>query len=186
MALHETHSSVENYKTSGFGGKMGWGMRPALLIIDVCTAYWTEGSPLDIRSNPSAAASPDSMRRLLEAARAGGCPVFWTTVYYNSPTLADAGLFFLKSRSLDVWKEGDKRGLGEWMPGLVPDPSRGESVIVKKYPSGFFGTTLSTELQIAGVDTVVLCGVSTSGCVRASTLDAMCHGFRPMVSYSLC
>lgn len=105
-------------------------------------------------------------------------------MHFTSPTLADAGLFFLKSKSLDVWKEGDQRGYGEWMEGLVPDLSRGESVIVKKYPSGFFGTTLATELQVAGVDTVVICGVSTSGCVRASALDAMCSGFRPMVSYS--
>lgn len=67
MSFSTDHPSVENYKTSGFGCHMGWGARPALLIIDVCTAYWADGSPLDIRSNPAAAASPDSMRRLLAA-----------------------------------------------------------------------------------------------------------------------
>ncbi len=58
----------------------------------------------------------------------------------------------------------------------------GDLLIKKKYPSAFFGTTLATDLQCLGADTVVLGGVSTSGCVRASTLDSMCNGFRPMVS----
>jgi nicotinamidase-related amidase len=75
-----------------------------------------------------------------------------------------------------------------WLRGLDAGSrarqDEGDSVIVKKYPSGFFGTTLATELNVRNVDTVVLCGVSTSGCVRASALDAMCYGFRPMVSFS--
>ena len=61
-----------------------------------------------------------------------------------------------------------------------------EWVVKKKYPSAFFGTTLATDLYTRGVDTVVVCGVSTSGCVRASVLDAMCYGFRPMVVGSAC
>jgi nicotinamidase-related amidase len=121
---------------------------------------------------------------VINTAREGNCPVFYTTVQYTSHTLSDAGLFYLKSRALEVWKEGDTRGYGDWMPGLVPDKTKGDSVIVKKYPSGFFGTTLATELNVRNVDTVVLCGVSTSGCVRASALDAMCYGFRPMVSFA--
>lgn len=116
-------------------------------------------------------------------ARQGSIPVFYTTIQYTSPTLADAGLFYAKSKSLAVWLEGDERRLGDWMPGLVPDARHGDRVIAKKYPSAFFGTTLATELNLRNVDTVVLCGVSTSGCVRASALDAMCCGFRPMVSF---
>lgn len=81
---------------------------------------------------------------------------------------------------LTVWQKGDKRGLDKFLDGLEPEDQ--DTVIVKKYASAFFGTTLASELQVLGVDTLVICGVSTSGCVRASTLDAMQHGFRPMVS----
>jgi nicotinamidase-related amidase len=159
---------------------MGWGTRPALLLIDVCTAYWTPNSPLDLSSNPAGAASPSSMRRLLVAARAGHVPVIWSKVVYTDPAMADAGLFWTKAKVLDVWREGDERGLDAWVEGL--EPAEGETVVVKKFASAFFGTGLEGVLRGEGVDTVVVCGVSTSGCVRATTLDAMQYGFRPMVS----
>lgn len=99
---------------------------------------------------------------------------------YTSPNLSDAGLFYRKAKMLTVWQEGDTRGLDAFLEGL--EPARDDTVIVKKFPSAFFGTTLAGELHVLGVDTLVICGVSTSGCVRASTLDAMQNGFRPMVS----
>jgi nicotinamidase-related amidase len=167
---------------------MGWGEKPALILIDVCVAYWTPGSPLDISSNPAypaAAASPDSMRRLLAAARKGGVPVIWTTVKYDKDgEMKDAGLFYHKAKMLDVWMEGDSRGYGAWMEGL--EPLEGEELVVKKYASAFFETDLKKRLAEIGIDTLVICGVSTSGCVRASALDAMCSGFRPMVSDEAC
>jgi nicotinamidase-related amidase len=107
-------------------------------------------------------------------------PVLWTAVEFTDPNMKDAGLFWLKAKALDVWKVGDKRGFADFMPGLVP--LKGESMIKKKYASAFFGTTLATELRVLGVDTAVICGVSTSGCVRASALDALQNGFRPMVN----
>ena len=168
---------------------MQWGTRPALLIIDVCTAYFTPGSPLDTSSNPASAASPDGMRHLLAAARKGKCPVVFTKVQYSDPNMKDAGLFWLKTKALDVWQVGDWRGLDgsvEGLEAIVVDEGGDEWVVKKKYPSAFFGTTLSTDLYTRGVDTVVVCGFSTSGCVRASVLDAMCHGFRPMVVGSAC
>ena len=104
-----------------------------------------------------------------------------------------------------MWQKGDERGFGNWVEGLEPKQDRGEWIVKKKYPSAFFGTTLATDLYTRGVDTVVICGVSTSGCVRgesvvafttiakmvlltskATALDAMCHGFRPMVVPSAC
>jgi nicotinamidase-related amidase len=97
--------------------------------------------------------------------------------------MADAGLFYTKAKSLSVWQDGDARGLGEWVEGLVPEAS--ESVVEKQYASSFFGTSLASMLRVKGVDTLVLCGVSTSGCVRATTLDAMQNGFRPMVSLTI-
>ncbi|KAF2085526.1 putative N-carbamoylsarcosine amidase [Saccharata proteae CBS 121410] len=178
------HSEHAILAGSGFAQRMGWGSRPALCMIDVCKAYWTPGSPLDTSSNPASAASPESMRRLLAAAREGGVPVIWTQVSYTRPDMADAGIFWLKSKNLNVWQKGDPRGLDAWMPGLEPGPE--DTVIVKKYPSAFFGTDLATSLHFMNVDTLVLCGVSTSGCVRASTLDAMQYGYKPIVVGSAC
>lgn len=159
---------------------MGWGARPALILIDVCRAYWTAGSPLDTSSNVASAAAPATMRRLVEAARAGGVPVFWTRVEYSRADMADAGLMYKKQSLLKVWQVGDTRGLDGWVEGL--EPTREDWVVTKKHPSAFFATTLAADLHLLNVDTLVLCGVSTSGCVRATTLDAMQHGFRPMVS----
>ncbi|KIW00222.1 uncharacterized protein PV09_08262 [Verruconis gallopava] len=178
------HPESERYASSGFGNRIGWGTSPALLLIDVCKAYWTEGSPLDTRSNPASVASIQSMKALLAAAREGNCPVIWTRVVYND--MKEAGIFYLKSKPLDLWKVGDERGLADWVEGLVPDFSKGDVLVDKRYPSAFFGTDLITRLNVLRVDTLVICGVSTSGCVRASTLDAMQHGIRPMVVGSAC
>ena len=162
----------------GFGNRIGWGKRPALLLIDVCKAYWSPGSPLDTSSNPASAASPDVMRRLLSAARSAKVPVIWTTVLYKKD-MSDAGLFYLKAKQLEVWREGNDQGLDGWLEGL--EPAEGEEVIVKRHASAFFGTELVGKLTLLGVDTLVICGVSTSGCVRASTLDALSYNYRPMV-----
>lgn len=171
---------VPSYKPVDSYNKIGWGSRPALLIIDVCRAYWSNTSALDLLQNPEAAASPDSMRRLVAAARASKTPVIWAQVRYNKGSMIDGGMQYKKSEGCSIWQDGDTRGMDAWLPGLEAEPS--DTIIYKKNPSAFFGTTLSTELQLMHVDTLVLCGVSTSGCVRATTLDAMCHGFRPMVS----
>ncbi|KAJ7463538.1 Isochorismatase-like protein [Mycena latifolia] len=126
------------------------------------------------------------MKRLLDAARAGGVPVVWTRVEYEHPDMRDAGMFWLKSKSLDIFQRGDARGFGDWVASAGLTPIAGEVIISKKYPSAFFGTDLSTRLHVLGVDTLVVCGVSTSGCVRASVLDAMQHGYRPMVVGEAC
>ncbi|KAI0018939.1 putative N-carbamoylsarcosine amidase [Xylariomycetidae sp. FL0641] len=184
------HGDAAAYAASGYGNRMGFGSRPALLLIDVCKAYWTPGSPLDCSGHAPTRGCPEAMRRLLGAARGSSssstsaCPVVWTAVEYTDPGMRDAGLFWRKAKTLDVWHVADARGLGGWVEGLVP--AAGELVVKKKYASGFFGTTLATDLRVLGVDTVVICGVSTSGCVRATALDAMQHGFRPMVVGTAC
>jgi nicotinamidase-related amidase len=93
--------------------------------------------------------------------------------------MSDAGHFFRKAPLLTVFQKGRESGLEGWVQGL--EPREGELIITKRYPSAFFATDLNTRLQLKGVDTLVVCGVSTSGCVRATTLDAMCLGYRPMV-----
>lgn len=174
------HPSHTNYMQSGFANRIGWGSRPALLLIDVCEAYWNKESPLDTSANPAAMTVPDSIGRLVAAARDGNVPLVWTRVEYTEPDMSDAGIFALKAPLLTTFQKGNTTGLGGWVSGL--EPRDGEIVVSKKYPSAFFATDLTTRLQLKNVDTLVICGVSTSGCVRASTLDAMCYGFRPMVS----
>jgi len=144
-----SHPASASYSESGYSNRMGWGSRPALMLIDVCRAYWTESSPLSILSHPALAAAPDAMRRLLSAARTGNVPVIWTRVEYSRPDMADAGLFWRKAKMIDVWQKGDARGLNAYLEGL--EPADQDVVIVKRYPSAFFGTTMSSELQVCRV-----------------------------------
>lgn len=181
MAHPTSNAAYDSYKASGFNNRIGWGQRPALLLIDVCTAYWTPGSPLNTSSNPASVASLDSMKNLLVAARSNAdVPVIWTQVQYRAGKgMRDAGLFYAKTKCLSIWEEGDERQLWKCVEGL--EPAQGEEVMQKRHPSAFFGTELVSLLTLLNVDTLVICGVSTSGCVRATTLDAMCYNYRPMV-----
>ena len=157
---------------AAFGGTIGLGRRPGLVVVDLAQAYFTLGSDLDLGSR----ACLESAARVLGAAREGGHPVVHTRVAY-APGGIDGGLFFAKVRGLRYFVEGEP--LGEPMPEVAPLP--GEVVVVKQYASGFFGTALASVLTSRRVDTVIVVGVSTSGCVRATTLDALQHGFRPIV-----
>ena len=105
MSTPNDHADFTSYRASGFSNRIGWGQRPALLLIDVCTAYWTPGSPLDTSSNPASMASVDGMQRLLAVARESKVPVIWTQVAYQKG-LKDAGLFSKKASVLSVWEEG--------------------------------------------------------------------------------
>lgn len=175
-----SHPQFATYHESGiYGEKLGWGSRPVLLLIDVCTAYWKDGSPLDLSHNSEGAASPESMKRLVGAAREGGVPVIWAQVRYNHPRMQDAGVQGKKSKTIQAWQDGDTRGLDAWMPGL--EAAKEDLVVLKRNPSAFFGTSLATDLHLLNTDSIVLCGVSTSGCVRATAADALCAGYRTMV-----
>ncbi|KUJ10416.1 putative N-carbamoylsarcosine amidase [Mollisia scopiformis] len=165
------------------GSTVGYGTKPALLLIDVCKAYFTPG-PLDISSYSNAASAPDSMKRLMAAAHAGGCPVIWAKTNYIHPKIRDAGLLAIKNPSLDVFRDGDSRGLNEFLEGFEPDDN--EIIIHKKCPSAFFGTNLLTQLHVLWVDTLIIGGFCTSGSVRATALDSMQSGLRTMVVASAC
>ncbi|MCZ2839096.1 isochorismatase family protein [Modestobacter sp. VKM Ac-2985] len=161
-----------------FSGRVGWGARPAVVVIDLVRAYTEPDGPFGLPSPESAVAAVTS---LVDAARSAGHPVVWTVVRYASD-LADGGLFVRKVPALSVFAAGAPGGWGE----LVLAPVPGEPVVVKQYASAFFGTSLAPTLYAAGVDTVVLAGVSTSGCVRATAMDALNSGFRPQVVRQAC
>ncbi len=96
--------------------------------------------------------------------------------------LADGGLFVRKVPALAAFADGAE---GDW-GALVLDPRPGEPVVAKQYASAFFGTSLAATLHTGGVDTVVIAGVSKSGCIRATATDALGHGFRPQVVHDAC
>jgi maleamate amidohydrolase len=163
---------------SAFSGRLGWGARPALLVVDLVRAYTEPGGPF-LLPDPGPAVAATAA--LVDATRAGGHPVVWTVVRYTSG-LADGGLFVRKVPALAAFAEDADGGWGD----LVLEPASGEPVVVKQYASAFFGTSLAATLHATGVDTVVVTGVSTSGCVRASATEALNHGFRPLVVRQAC
>ena len=162
----------EDYAGAGFGGKLAFGKRPALLIVDVVMAYLDPACPLYAGVEDALASNV----RLAVAARGAGLPVIFTNVSYE-PGGIDGGQFFRKVPALKAFVRGS--AAGAFPPGLQPAP--GELVVTKQYPSAFFGTSLASTLHAAGIDTLLIGGFSTSGCVRASALDALCHGFAPFV-----
>ncbi|MDH3022613.1 MULTISPECIES: isochorismatase family protein [Gordonia] len=168
-----------DYAKAGFGGALGWGSRPALLMIDMIEAYFRPGSPFCL-PDPEVV---DRCAMLLEATRRAGTLVVHTRVEYT-PGLADGGVFVRKVPALGVLEAGHPDGLGEFVAPLRPQA--GEVVVVKQYASAFFGTSVAATLVANGVDSVFVAGVSTSGCVRASATDAMQHGFIPKVVADAC
>ena len=166
-----------DYAAAGFGGKLAFGAKPALLIVDVVMAYLDPASPLYAGVEDALA----SNERLVEAARAAAVPVIFTNVVY-APGGLDGGMFFRKVPALKAFVRGSPDGA--FPPTLQPRAS--ELVVSKQYPSAFFGTSLASTLHAAGFDTLMITGFSTSGCVRASVLDALCHGFAPFVVRRAC
>jgi maleamate amidohydrolase len=169
----------DDYLSVGFRGRIGWGIRPAVVVVDVVTAY-LEGGPLTDAGGRFETARA-SAARVVDAARAAGHPVVFTAVKL-APGGADAGWFAVKVPGLSVFEDGSAyAGFPD-----APAPTPGEVVITKQYASSFFGTDLATTLTDLGVDTAVVLGFSTSGCVRATALDALQHGFRPIVVADAC
>ncbi|MGE4322015.1 MAG: isochorismatase family protein [Sphingobium sp.] len=167
----------QDYDAAGFGGRLRFGDRPILLIVDVVMAYLKPASPLYAGVEAALA----SNIRLAKVARAAGIPVIFTNVVYEADG-SDGGMFFRKVPALRAFVRGSP-------DGAFPDtlqPRAGELVISKQYPSAFFGTSLASTLHAARVDTLLITGFSTSGCVRATALDALCHGFAPFVVRDAC
>ncbi len=174
-----SESLDQNYARAGYHARQVWGKRPALLLVDFARAYFDEGSPL--YGGEACVRAKGNAVRLLRAARDAGAPVIFTEVRYL-PGGADGGIFYRKAPPLKVLEWGNP--LGDLVEGLGRLPS--EVMVTKQYPSAFFGTSLAATLTAQGVDTVILCGLTTSGCVRATCVDAMSHGFVTLVAGDAC
>ena len=166
-------SARDVYDARGFGGRQGAGNRPAVVVVDFIEGFTNPASALACDADAAVAAT----RRLLDAAREAGAPVLFTTVCYENDDLERAAAFIAKAPALatlrpgSTWVEVDAR--------LAPRAE--EPVLVKLFASAFFDTHLDEMLRQAGRDTVLVTGASTSGCVRATVVDALQYGYRVLV-----
>ncbi|WP_349295472.1 isochorismatase family protein (plasmid) [Thioclava sp. 'Guangxiensis'] len=163
-----------------YGGKAGFGRRPALLMIDFAQAYYDPDCPLYGGEGCKTALA--SALRLRELAHAAGIPVILTESYFPDDRGLMGGRFWQKAKPLPAFIKG--RSTAAFADGLVPRAD--ETVFSKQYPSAFFGTSLAPMLTSLGIDNVILTGLTTSGCVRASCVDSMSHGFITTVVADAC
>jgi maleamate amidohydrolase len=166
MDLKQSYSGV-------FDGQMGFGRSPAIIVVDFINAYTQASSPLYA---PAVVEAVKATVPLLEAARKKKVPIIYTRVLYH-PSGADGGLFVQKVPTLRKMVEGEP--LADIVPELPPAPD--DVILIKQYASSFFGTSLAAMLTARGADTLIITGCSTSGCIRATAVDAMQNGFRPIV-----
>ena len=160
------------FERQHFGKRIGFGHHPGLLIVDFTVGFNDDSA----FGGGNIAQAIEATVPLLATARRLRIPIVHTRIVYAQDG-SDANVHCLKvPKLLTLTEESDG---SQFVPEMQPQP--GETVIRKRLPSAFFGTDLAGILMAKGVDTLLIAGCTTSGCVRASTLDAMCHGFRPMV-----
>jgi nicotinamidase-related amidase len=160
-------------KHEGFHGRAGFGQRPALLVVDVNVGFTDPASPLVCDLEDVVAA----IQTLLEEFRRARLTVVYTTVSYGEGDKVAAAAFIEKIPALLTLQAGSR-----WVeidPRIAPLPH--EPVLNKLFASAFFGTPLASLLAAAGCDSVVVTGASTSGCVRATAVDGLQHGYRVVV-----
>ncbi|HJP37693.1 MAG: N-carbamoylsarcosine amidohydrolase [Gammaproteobacteria bacterium] len=167
-----TDSADQNYE-GVWDSRIGFGKKSAIIVIDLLQGYTTEGSALYA---PGVVDCVKEMPELLELAREKGVPIIHTRVLYTAPNYEDGGIWIKKAPVLRDLVEGNP--YAEFCEGVVPQP--GEPVIVKQYASAFFGTSLIATLNGLGVDTLIITGCTTSGCIRATAVDTVQHGIRPI------
>lgn len=167
---------LSNYKQA-YDNKVGFGKQPALILVDFVEAYFDKSCELyaDVED------AFESALRIRQLANEKGVPVILTNVVYQRGG-ADGGVFYKKVKPLRHFQKGEP--MGEWPQGLVPLDN--ELVISKQYPSAFFGTSLAATLTAMGVDSLIITGVTTSGCIRATCIDCVSSGFIPIVVSDAC
>jgi len=161
-------AAKELYQRRGLGERLGWGKAPAVLVVDFSNGFTDPSYPTGADVSSAIAET----RRLLEVARQCRLPVLFTAIAYDDPD-RDGGHWVRKIPALRALRTGT--------PAAEVDLRLGrrlsEPLIVKRFASAFFGTDLCSRLQFLRVDTLVVCGASTSGCIRATVIDAIQYGF---------
>jgi maleamate amidohydrolase len=157
--------------------KLEPGRRPVLLPIDFCETYFEPTSPLYAGVDAALA----SALRVRATARAAQVPVILTKVVVT-PGGFDGGIFRRKAPVTVCFERGNP--MGAFPRGLTHEPD--ELIVTKQYPSAFLGASLASTLTAAGIDTLILTGLTTSGCMQATCVDTMSHGFLPLVVRDAC
>jgi len=172
----EHESQEHRYRTAGMGELLGFGDSPAVGVIDLQVGY-TDETRSSLASNLDGAIA--GTNRILEAARAARIPVFFTVEAWDPQTLATTAALMLKKVPTI-----EQLAVGSELVTLDRRIQReaGEPLVVKNFASAFFATSLAGMLTSMRVDTVILAGCTTSGCIRATAMDALNHGFRPIVA----
>ena len=174
-----TEALDDNYARAGYHASQTRGTRPALVLVDFAHAYFDPEAPL--YGGEGCVAARDHAIRLAAAARAAGVPVIFTEVKYQ-PGGGDGGAFYAKVPALSCFDAGtDTQRL---VDGLSVEP--GDLMITKQYPSAFFGTSLAATLQHMRIDTLIIGGLTTSGCVRATCIDSISSGFVTLIAEEAC
>lgn len=162
----------EVYARAGLGESITLGSRPAVVVVDLSCGFTDPACAL----GSELTAEVEATKTLLDAARAKGLPVVFTTIGF-APDLKDGGLWPQKAPGLAALQIGSR-----WVeidPRL--DPREDETVVLKKGASAFFGTNLASILVAQQVDSVILCGATTSGCIRATAVDLLQYGWPTLV-----
>jgi nicotinamidase-related amidase len=149
----------------------GLGQRPALVLVDIIRGFTDPDCPLGSAADDVVEAN----RKLLAAFRARQLPVFFTTVVYHNDR--QARVFRDRVPALELLKPGSR-----WVevdPRL--EPAAGERIVEKQWASGFFKTDLDESLRALGVDSLVVTGLTTSGCVRATAVDGLQYDYKVVV-----
>ncbi|MDB4836989.1 N-carbamoylsarcosine amidohydrolase [Marinomonas sp.] len=173
MSSNLQSSNLQSNYEGVWGSRIGFGKKPALISIDFMKGYTDTSSPLYAEGVVTAV---NHAPALLAVARQKGVPVIHTNILYH-PSFIDGGVWLKKAPVMKAMVAGNV--FAEFCPQVMPHDS--ELVLTKQYASAFFGTSLAATLTAEGIDTVILIGCSTSGCIRASAVDAMQYGFRAIV-----
>ncbi len=166
-------TAASNY-AGVWDNRLGFGQKTALIVIDLLQGYTLKGAPLFA---PGVVKAVKEMPELLKLARQHKMPIIHTRVFYNPSDFIDGGIWIKKAPVLKSLVPGNK--FAQFCKGV--EPGKGELVITKNYASAFFGTSLAATLTAAGIDTLLITGCTTSGCIRATAVDTVQNGFRPIV-----
>lgn len=169
----------EAFRQRGLGASSGFGVRPAVIVVDFSLGFTDPASPLGAPADAPYDDALRATRTLLDALRVRELPVAFTTVSYpDGPH--EAAHFLAKVPSLALLRDGSR--WAQLDPRLGARPA--EPVWIKRFASAFFGPPLHDWLRAQRADTLIVCGATTSGCVRATVVDGLQHGYRVIVPRS--
>lgn len=167
------NQELEFFKKRGFAQEIGFGEKPVVLVVDMLNAFTNPNLPLGTNQDKQIVV----INEVLEIAREKEVPIFFITISYDDTDMTDAGVWFKKMKGLETLRKGTYEvEIDSRIKRLENEPE-----IRKKFASAFFGTDLLTRLINLKIDTLIVMGCTTSGCVRATVVDAIQYGFAPVV-----